>query len=46
MAKLIKINIQDIKTKAEKKDIYLYNDFLASTGYIDLKEDDMQRFQK
>ena len=46
MAKLTKINIQDIKTKAEKKDIYLYNDFLASTGYIDLKEDDMQRFQK
>ncbi|MEI0495800.1 HD-GYP domain-containing protein [Brachyspira intermedia] len=46
MAKLIKINIQDIKTKAEKKDIYLYNDFLASTGYINLKEDDMQRFQK
>ncbi|TVL76153.1 diguanylate cyclase [Brachyspira hyodysenteriae] len=46
MAKLTKINIQDIKTKAEKKDIYLYNDFLASTGYIDLKEDDMQRLQK
>ncbi len=46
MAKLIKINIQDIKTKAEKKDIYLYNDFLASTGYIELKEDDMQRLQK
>ncbi|CRF31383.1 diguanylate cyclase [Brachyspira suanatina] len=46
MAKLTKINIQDIKTKAEKKDIYLYNDFLASTGYIDFKEDDMQRLQK
>lgn len=46
MAKLTKINIEDIKTKAEKKDIYLYNDFLASTGYIDFKEDDMQRLQK
>ncbi|OEJ13858.1 diguanylate cyclase [Brachyspira hampsonii] len=46
MAKLTKINTQDIKAKAEKKDIYLYNDFLASTGYIDFKEDDMQRLKK
>ena len=30
----------------KKKDIYLYNDFLASTGYIELKEDDIQRLQK
>lgn len=46
MAKLEKINIQDIKTKAEKKDIYLYNDFLASTGYVAIKPDDIQRFEK
>lgn len=46
MAKLTKTNIKDIKTNAEKKDIYLYNDFLASTGYIELKEDDIQRLQK
>ena len=46
MAKLNKINVEDIKTKAEKKDIYLYNDFLASTGYIDIKPDDIQRLQK
>ncbi|EKV58243.1 putative HD-GYP domain containing protein [Brachyspira hampsonii 30446] len=46
MAKLTKINTQDIKAKAEKKDIYLYNDFLASTGYVDFKEDDMQRLKK
>lgn len=46
MANLSKINIKDIKAKAEKKDIYLYNDFLASTGYVDIKPSDMERFQK
>ncbi len=46
MAKLTKININDIKTKAEKKDIYLYNNFLASTGFIELKDADIARFQK
>ncbi|WP_295160044.1 HD domain-containing phosphohydrolase [uncultured Brachyspira sp.] len=46
MGKLSKVNIKDIKTEAEKKDIYLYNDFLASTGYIDIKPEDIQRLQK
>lgn len=46
MAKLTKININDIKTKAEKKDIYLHNNFLASTGFIELKDADIARFQK
>lgn len=46
MGKFNKINVQDIKTKAEKKDIYLYNDFIASTGYIEIKEDDIMRLKK
>ena len=46
MGKLTKININDIRSKAEKKDIYLYNNFLASTGFIELKDADIARFQK
>ena len=46
MAKLIKINVEDIKSKAEKKDLYLYNNFLASTKYIELKEGDINRLKK
>lgn len=46
MGKLIKIKVDEIKTKAEKKDLYLYNDFLASTGFIDIKDEDIRRLIK
>ncbi|WP_028331030.1 HD-GYP domain-containing protein [Brachyspira alvinipulli] len=46
MGNLTSIKTQDIKTKAEKKDVYLDNDFLAITGYIDIKEEDIKRLNK
>ena len=46
MGNLNTIKTQDIKTKAEKKDVYLDNDFLAITGYIAIKDEDIKRLNK
>ena len=46
MGNLTSIKTQDIKPKAEKKDVYLDNDFLAITGYIDIKEEDIKMMKK
>lgn len=46
MGNLNTIKTQDIKDKAEKKDVYLDNDFLAITGYIAIKDEDIKRLNK
>ena len=46
MGNLNTIKTQDIKTKAEKKDVYLDNDFLAITGYVAIKDEDIKRLNK
>ena len=46
MSKLTSIKIEEIKTKAKNKDIYLDNEFLALNKYIEINDDDINRLKK
>lgn len=46
MENFAKIKTQDIKSQAERKDIYLDNDFIAISKYIEIKNEDINRLKK
>ena len=46
MENFAKIKTQDIKSQAERKDIYLNNDFIAISKYIEVKDEDINRLKK
>lgn len=46
MANFTKIKTQDIKSQAERKDIYLENDFIAVSKYIKATDEDIKRLKK
>ena len=46
MENFAKIKTQDIKSQPERKDIYLDNDFIAISKYIEVKDEDINRFKK
>ena len=46
MENFAKIKTQDIKSQPERKDIYLDNDFIAISKYIEVKDEDINRLKK
>ena len=46
MENFAKIKTQDIKSQPERKDIYLDNDFIAISKYIEIKDEDINRLKK
>lgn len=46
MENFAKIKTQDIKSQAERKDIYLDNDFIAISKYIKITDEDINRLKK
>lgn len=46
MENFAKIKTQDIKSQPERKDIYLDNDFIAISKYIEVKYEDINRLKK
>ena len=46
MENFAKIKTQDIKSRSERKDIYLDNDFIAISKYIEVKDEDINRLKK
>lgn len=46
MENFAKIKTQDIKSQPERKDIYLDNDFIAISKYIEIKDEDINRIKK
>ena len=46
MENFAKIKTQDIKSQPERKDIYLDNDFIAISKYIEIRDEDINRLKK
>lgn len=46
MENFAKIKTQDIKSQPERKDIYLDNNFIAISKYIEVKDEDINRLKK
>ena len=46
MENFAKLKTQDIKSQAERKDIYLDNDFIAISKYIKITDEDINRLKK
>lgn len=46
MENFAKIKTQDIKSQAERKDIYLDNDFIAISKYMEIKDEYINRLKK
>ena len=44
MENFAKLKTQDIKSQAERKDIYLDNDFIAISKYIKITDEDINVF--
>ena len=46
MEKITSVKVDDIKTKIDKQDIYIYNGFMAISKYIKSIDEDIKRLKK